>query len=97
MQMTVDQFVVWIVVGLLGGSLAGLLVTRARKGFGFIPNLVLGLAGAVLGGLLFRFLNIWPALDQLSVSLRDIVSALAGSLIILAALWAWRRSRANQA
>jgi len=30
---SLDQFVVWIVVGLLGGSLAGLIITWDRKGF----------------------------------------------------------------
>ena len=47
---SVDQFIVWIVVGLLGGSLAGLLVTWDRAGFGFLRNLGVGL----VGGLIFR-------------------------------------------
>ena len=40
---------------------------------------------------LFRWLNLLPALDKVSVSLRDIVAAVAGSLIILAAIWLFRR------
>ena len=51
---SVDQFIVWIVVGLLGGSLAGLLVTWDRAGFGFLRNLGVGLVGALVGGLIFR-------------------------------------------
>ena len=33
---SIAQFIVWIVIGLLGGSLAGLLVKRQRSGFGFL-------------------------------------------------------------
>jgi uncharacterized membrane protein YeaQ/YmgE (transglycosylase-associated protein family) len=87
------QVIVWIVVGLLGGSLAGLIVKRDREGFGFIRNLGLGLAGALVGGLLFRLLRLFPGLDQVSISLRDVVAAFVGSLIVLVGLWLWQRSK----
>ena len=90
---SVDQLIVWIVVGLIGGGLAGSLVTWERSGFGLLRNLVLGLAGAVIGGLLFRLFNILPALNKVAVSLRDIVAAVVGSLIVLIALWLFRRAR----
>ena len=90
-MVSLAQFVVWIVVGLLGGSLAGLIITRARQGFGFWRNLALGLVGALVGGLLFRFLRLFPALDKVAISLRDIVAAVVGSLIVLAACWAFQR------
>jgi uncharacterized membrane protein YeaQ/YmgE (transglycosylase-associated protein family) len=86
-----SQLIVWIVVGLIGGSLAGLIITRERWGFGLPANLGLGLAGALVGGLLFRLFGLWPSLDTFSISLRDVVSALIGSLIVLAGLWLWRK------
>jgi uncharacterized membrane protein YeaQ/YmgE (transglycosylase-associated protein family) len=85
------QFIVWIVMGLLGGSLAGLIMTRERKGFGLARNMGLGLAGAIVGGLLFRLLRLLPGLDQISISLRDVLAAFVGSLIVLAAIWLWQR------
>lgn len=90
-----SQFIVWIIVGLLGGSLAGLVTTRERRGFGMLRNLGLGLAGALIGGLLFRLLGLFQGLDKISISLRDVVAALVGSLIVLVALWFWRRGRAS--
>ena len=36
---SIDQLAVWIIIGLVGGSLAGLLVTRERGGFGVARNL----------------------------------------------------------
>jgi len=86
------QLIVWIVMGLVGGSLAGLIITRERKGFGLVRNMGLGLAGAIVGGLLFRLLGLLPGLDQIAISLRDVVAAFAGSLIVLAAIWLWQRS-----
>jgi uncharacterized membrane protein YeaQ/YmgE (transglycosylase-associated protein family) len=84
---TVDQVIVWIVVGLLGGGLVGRLITWERKGFGLVRNLALGLAGALIGGLLFRLFGLFPALDKVAISLRDVVAAVVGSLLVLIALW----------
>ncbi|HXF55143.1 MAG TPA: GlsB/YeaQ/YmgE family stress response membrane protein [Hyphomicrobiaceae bacterium] len=89
-MVSLDQIVVWIAVGLIGGSLAGLIMTWERRGFGMARNLGVGLAGALVGGLLFRLLGLWPGLDRVSISLRDVVAAVIGSLLVLAALWLWR-------
>jgi uncharacterized membrane protein YeaQ/YmgE (transglycosylase-associated protein family) len=91
---TTGEVVVWIVIGLLGGGFAGLVITWNRRGFGLVRNLVLGLIGALVGGYLFRVLGLFPGLDNFSISLRDVVSAFLGSLLVLAALWLWRRSTA---
>jgi uncharacterized membrane protein YeaQ/YmgE (transglycosylase-associated protein family) len=88
---SLSQFIVWIVVGLLGGSLAGFALTWDRKGFGLMRNLAVGLVGALIGGFLFRMINIFPELDKISISLRDVVAAFVGSLIVLGALWLWQR------
>ncbi len=88
---TIDQFIVWIVVGLIGGSLAGLIITWDREGFGMVRNLAIGLAGALVGGLLFRLLGLLPQLDRIAISLRDVISAVVGSLIVLTAYWLWQR------
>ena len=90
---SLDQIVVWIVVGLLGGSLAGLIITWDRKGFGLLRNLAVGLVGALVGGFIFRMLGLLPGLDKYAISLRDIVSAVVGSLLVLTGLWIWQRSR----
>jgi uncharacterized membrane protein YeaQ/YmgE (transglycosylase-associated protein family) len=87
------QFVVWIVVGLLAGSIAGLIITWERKGFGLLRNLAIGLVGALVGGLIFRMFGLLPGLDRFTISLRDVVSAVIGSLLVLAGLWLWQRFR----
>lgn len=89
------QAIVWIIVGLIGGSLAGLIIKRDRKGFGTIQNLGLGLLGAFVGGLLFRSLGLFPELDRVAISLRDVVAALVGSLLVLLGLWFWRHFKSS--
>ena len=86
-MVSLHEFVVWIIIGLLGGSLAGLIIKRERKGFGALRNLGLGLVGA----LLFRLLDLFPELDKVTISLRDVVAATVGSLLVLAVLWLVQR------
>jgi len=49
------------------------------------------MAGALLGGILFRIFRLFPNLDKFSVSMRDLISALIGSLLVLLILWVWQR------
>jgi uncharacterized membrane protein YeaQ/YmgE (transglycosylase-associated protein family) len=93
MMPSLAQMIVWIAVGLIGGGLASRLITWDREGFGTFRNLGLGLVGALIGGLLFRTFNLLPSLDKVSISLRDVVAAVIGSLILLAAIWLVRRYR----
>jgi uncharacterized membrane protein YeaQ/YmgE (transglycosylase-associated protein family) len=69
-------------------------MTWERGGFGLFRNLALGLVGALVGGLFFRSFGIWPGLDKIAISLRDVIAAFAGSLVVLAALWIWRKFKA---
>jgi uncharacterized membrane protein YeaQ/YmgE (transglycosylase-associated protein family) len=88
---TVAQFVTWLVVGLLGGSAAGMVVKRRRKGFGIAVNLAVGVVGAIIGGAAFRVFSLFERLDAVSVSLRDVLSAFLGSLVVLGSIWIWQR------
>ena len=93
MPFTLAQFVTWLIVGLLGGSAAGMVVKRQRKGFGTAVNLAIGAAGAIIGGVAFRIFSLFEGLDAISVSLRDLLSAFLGSLLVLGIVWIWQRYR----
>lgn len=88
---TLAELIVWIIVGLIGGSLAGYAITWHKGGFGVWRNIGLGLVGALVGGFLFRIFGLFPGLGRISISLRDIVAAFVGSLIVLFALWLWEK------
>jgi len=91
MPITLAQIVVWLIIGLIGGTLVGILVKRERTGFGFWTNLGIGLIGALVGGALFRVLDLLPVLEQVAISARDVVSAVTGSLLFLLGWWIWRQ------
>ncbi|WP_316198700.1 MULTISPECIES: GlsB/YeaQ/YmgE family stress response membrane protein [unclassified Bradyrhizobium] len=86
---TIAHAATWLVVGLIGGSLAGMLVKGRKAGFGLLANIGLGCAGAVIGGALFALFGLFPGLESIVISLRDVVAAFIGSLVVLAAIWLW--------
>ena len=82
----------WLIGGALAGSFVGLLVKRKKEGFGRFLNLVIGLAGGVIGGVIFEALNLrTPILSAFQLSARDIAAAIPGSLLLLAIIAIVRR------
>jgi uncharacterized membrane protein YeaQ/YmgE (transglycosylase-associated protein family) len=49
--MGIETLLIWIVVGLIAGWLASLVV---GGGFGLVGDIVIGIVGSFLGGLIFR-------------------------------------------
>lgn len=92
-NISLDQLIVWLLVGGLAGSVAGAIITRRRKGYGRAKNLILGMAGAVVGGLAFNLLRIDLGVQSIAVSFEDLLSALTGSLLLIFALWFIRKKQ----
>lgn len=99
------NLLVMIIVGAIAGSLAARVIRGDN--FGFIINAILGIAGAVVGGHIFNWLNVSPGRgivkiidDTFGVSLPEnlvgmIVSATVGAIVILwiMSIFRSRRSR----
>lgn len=86
-NVTVDQVVVWVIIGLLAGSLSGMFLKRTQTGLtGLFSKLVIGLMGALIGGFLFGLLNINLGLGELTIAFQDLIAAFIGSLIFLVVL-----------
>ncbi len=73
------DLVAWILVGLIAGSIAGSLV-RGR-GFGCLGNIVVGLLGSIVGGIIAHFLE----LGQLHFCGTIVVSIVGAAILIF--LW----------
>jgi len=95
MSLTLADLIVWVVIGLIAGSLAGMVATASWEGMSRWTSLGVGMVGALIGGLLFRLFGIWPGLDSIAISLRDIIAAFFGSLIFLLILWIVRTMRSS--
>ena len=83
----------WLIVGLAGGSLAALALTGRMRGFGVLRNLALGVTGALVGGVVFTLFALFPNLDRISISVRDLLAAFLGSLVVFLLHWVWQRFR----
>jgi uncharacterized membrane protein YeaQ/YmgE (transglycosylase-associated protein family) len=71
----------WIVVGLIAGALAKLLMPGNDPG-GIILTILLGIAGAVVGGFIAVALNISNGVDDFDIG--TIVLAVLGAMLLLA-------------
>ena len=90
--MALSQVIVWLVVGALAGYLTGIVVKR-KEGFGHFTNLGIGLVGALIGGAIFNLFGINFGLGEVAISLKDLLSAFIGSLILLLGIWVARRRK----
>ena len=72
----------WIVLGLIAGALAKLLMP-GKDGGGWILTMVLGIAGAFVGGFLGSLAGLGGAAD--GINLGSIATATAGAFVLLLA------------
>ena len=94
--MPIGKIIVWLIVGALAGSFTGLLFTGKKEGWGRWTNLGMGLAGALIGGLLFHVFKIDLGLGDLGVRFEDLIAAVVGTLILLVVGWLIRKSRSKE-
>lgn len=84
--MTVEQILVFLIVGAIAGWLAGLIV-RGR-GLGLVGNIVVGIVGAFIAGWLFPTLGIAIGAGLVAA----IINAMIGAIILLALISLIRRA-----
>ncbi len=80
-----ESILAWIIIGAIAGWLAGILVKG--YGFGLIGNIVVGILGAGVAGLLAPRLGLYTESTG-----GNIVAALLGALILLAIAGLVRRA-----
>jgi uncharacterized membrane protein YeaQ/YmgE (transglycosylase-associated protein family) len=76
------NIIAWIVVGLIGGALAKLLMPGKDPG-GILLTILLGIGGAILGGLLSIALGIGNGVDDFDIG--TIFLAVVGAMLLLGA------------
>ena len=78
--MSLETFLIWIVVGLIAGWLASAV---AGGGYGLVGDIVIGVVGAFIGGFIFRGLHIhvpWSGIPG------TVLVAFVGALVLLVIL-----------
>jgi len=70
------EILIFLGIGLVAGWLAGLLMKG--KGFGMVGNLIVGVLGAVAGGMIFSALGI-----EAAGLIGSIIVAVVGAVVLL--------------
>jgi len=96
MNLTLGQFIVWLIVGSLAGTLAGRLVTFKKEGLGRLTNLGVGMIGASIGGFLFNVFDIDFGLGAFKVTFEDLIAAFSGSMLFIVIWWVMRMFTAKK-
>lgn len=73
----------WIVIGLIGGWLSGMVVP-GRQARGCLPNIVVGILGGLVGGWLFRQLEIGDPTGFLGAVVVSFVGAVVVRVVVAA-------------
>ena len=101
MDLTFGQFIVWLIIGGLAGTVAARVATFKKEGLGRITNLGLGMMGALIGGLIFNIFGIDLGLGDLTVTFEDLIAAFLGSLLLIVVWWVvrpwWPKKKPKQA
>jgi len=81
------SFLAWIVLGLIAGFIASKIVNQ--QGEGIFLDIVLGIVGSIVGGLVFR---LFGAAGVSGVNLYSLIVAVIGAIITLLLYHAVRRT-----
>ena len=79
-----EAIIAWIIIGGIAGWMAGLIVEG--YGFGLIGNIVIGIIGAALAGLVTPLLGL-----SIETKLGNIIGATLGAVLLLLLIGAARR------
>jgi uncharacterized membrane protein YeaQ/YmgE (transglycosylase-associated protein family) len=83
-----ESLVVWIVVGLVAGFLAGNIVKG--YGFGLVGNLIVGVVGALLAGWLLPAVGL--SFSVVNPLITSIVYATIGAIVLLLVIGFFKRA-----
>jgi uncharacterized membrane protein YeaQ/YmgE (transglycosylase-associated protein family) len=81
-----DTMLYSIIVGLIGGWLAGLAMKGS--GYGILVDILLGIVGSIIGSRIFAALGIWPGGGLIGA----IIVSFAGAVLFVAIFRALRRA-----
>ena len=78
--MTIEMLLIWVAIGLIAGWLASAVV---GGGYGVAGDIVVGIVGSFLGGLIFRGLHVAAPFHGIAST---IFVAFVGAVLLLLAL-----------
>ena len=78
------NFIIWLILGALVGWIASRIMGTNRQQ-GFLMDMIIGIAGAYLGGFLGSFLGAGTSIND-GFSIVGLITSVAGAVILLYAI-----------
>ena len=78
-----DEIVAWVIMGVLVGSLAGMMTSLKSSGLGKAGRLMLGLAGAFLGGVIVHVAKFDLGMGPVLIRYEELLFAFAGAIVLI--------------
>jgi uncharacterized membrane protein YeaQ/YmgE (transglycosylase-associated protein family) len=80
---TPDQIVAWVLMGLLVGGAAGMATSLKTTGLGKVGRLLLGLAGAFIGGIVVSATRVDFGWGPVLIRYEELFFSFAGALLLI--------------
>ena len=80
---TPDEIVAWVIMGLLVGAVAGMVTSLKPTGMGQLGRILIGLAGAFLGGIVVRLTNLNFGWGPVLIRYEELFFSLLGAIILV--------------
>lgn len=88
-----SKLIVWLILGALTGYVVGPILARKKEGLGLWKNIGVGLAGALVGGIVFRVFKIDLGLGQIAITAEDLVASILGAFLFVLILWILKKAK----
>jgi len=83
---TRDEIVAWVIMGVLVGAVAGMMTSLKTTGLGKLGRLLLGLAGAFLGGVAVHVTNVDFGMGPVLIRYEELLFSFGGAIVLLLAV-----------
>ena len=78
-----DEIVAWVIMGILAGAVAGMMTSLKTTGLGKIGRLLLGLAGAFIGGIIVHVGRIDFGMGPVLIRYEELLFAFLGAIALI--------------
>lgn len=78
-----DEVVAWVIMGVLVGAVAGMMTPLKPTGIGKLGRLLLGLAGAFLGGIIAHVVRADFGLGPVLIRYEELLFSLLGAVVLV--------------
>ena len=78
-----DEVVAWVIMGVLVGAVAGMMTRLKPTGLGLVGRLLLGLAGACLGGMVGHLTKVDFGMGPVMIRYEELLFSFVGAILLI--------------